>query len=36
METKNTGAVASLGGYVPETTVEELIDKDLLVVFWPC
>lgn len=27
MKTKNTGAVASLGGYVPETKKEDIIDK---------
>lgn len=27
MQTKNTGAVASLGGYVPDTKEEDIIDK---------
>ena len=29
METKNTGAVASLGGYVPEKKSEDIVDKDV-------
>ena len=29
METKNTGAVASLGGYVPETKKEDIVDKSV-------
>lgn len=31
MKTKNTGAVASLGGFVPETKKEDIIDKSVAI-----
>lgn len=29
--TKNTGAVASMGGFVPEVKAEELVDRNVVV-----
>lgn len=31
MMTKNTGAVASMGGFVPEVTADELVDHNIVV-----